>query len=52
MPIVIIFKVSFNTIAFANSNINPPHKNIVISTPGVLSLKPVSKAIRLGMVAQ
>jgi hypothetical protein len=47
-----MFNASFNTTALANNNTKPPHMNIIISKPGVLSLKPVSKAIRLGMVAQ
>ena len=51
-PMVIIFSMSFNTTARKNSRTNPPHKNRIMSRPGVLSDSPVISARKLGKVAQ
>jgi len=51
-PIVMILSMSFSTTARKNSRTNPPHKNRIMSRPGVLSDSPVISARKLGKVAQ
>ena len=50
--IVIMFKVSFNTIARPNNKNKLVHKNMTMSRLGVRSLSPVIKASSVGIVAQ
>jgi len=51
-PIVMILSMSFSTTARKNSRTNPPHRNRIMSSPGVLSDSPVISARKLGKVAQ
>jgi len=51
-PIVMMFSMSFSTTARKNSRTKPPHRNKIMSKPGVLSLNPVISARKLGKVAQ
>jgi len=51
-PIVMILSMSFSTTARKNSRTKPPHKNRIMSKPGVLSDSPVISARKLGKVAQ
>ena len=51
-PIVMMFSMSFSTTARKNNNTKPPHKNRIMSKPGVRSESPVIKAKKLGKVAQ
>jgi len=51
-PIVMMLSMSFSTTARKNNRTKPPHKNKIMSKPGVLSLNPVISARKLGKVAQ
>ena len=51
-PIVMMFSMSFSTTARKNNNTRPPHRNKIISKPGVRSDNPVIKAKKVGKVAQ
>ena len=51
-PIVMMFSMSFNTTARKNNSTNPPHRNRIMSRPGVRSDNPVIKAKKVGKVAQ
>jgi hypothetical protein len=51
-PIVMIFSMSLSTTARKNNSTRPPHRNRIMSKPGVLSLNPVIKAKKVGKVAQ
>ena len=51
-PIVMMFSMSFSTTARKNNSTKPPHKNKIMSKPGVRSDNPVIKAKKVGKVAQ
>ena len=51
-PMVIMFRASLSTTARINSRTNPAHINRTMSRFGTLSLSPVSKANKVGIVAQ
>ena len=51
-PIVMMLRMSLSTTARKNNSTSPPHKNKIISKPGVRSLSPVIKAKKVGKVAQ
>ena len=51
-PMVMMLSMSLSTTARKNSNTKPPHKNKIMSKPGVRSLSPVIKAKKVGKVAQ
>ena len=51
-PMVMILSISRSTTARMNSKTKPAHINSTISKFGTLSLSPVSKASRVGIVAE
>jgi len=51
-PIVMMLSMSLSTTARKNNSTKPPHKNRIMSNPGVLSDSPVISAKKLGKVAQ
>ena len=51
-PIVMMLSMSLSTTARMNSRTRPPHRNRIMSRPGVRSDRPVIKAKKVGKVAQ
>ena len=51
-PIVMMLSMSLSTTARKNNRTKPPHKNKIMSRPGVRSDNPVIKAKKVGKVAQ